>query len=82
MLESVRNLRTSEIELHQRLPQLECDWLVGALRAHTGIADARCERDARRLRVEYDGDLLVCNDVVDFLTECGLRVARVHAGNG
>jgi hypothetical protein len=35
MLASVRNLRTSELELRQRLPALECDWLVG-LRAKRG----------------------------------------------
>jgi len=79
MLGDVRNLKASDIELMQRLPTLECEWLVGQLRSRSGIAAARCASDARHLRVEYDADELVARDVVDFLTECGVRVAAVHA---
>ena len=79
MLGDVRNLKASDIELAQRLPTLECDWLVGQLRSRSGIAAARCASDARHLRVEYDADELVARDVVDFLTQCGVRVAAVHA---
>lgn len=78
MLGDVRNLKTSDIELKQRLPALECEWLVGRLRKRPGIAAARCADDARRLTVEYDADELVSGDVVDFLTECGVRVASVR----
>ena len=79
MLGDVRNLKISDIELAQRLPTLECEWLVGQLRSRTGIAAAHCASDARRLTVEYDADELVTGDVVDFLSECGVRVAAVHA---
>ena len=80
MLDDIRNLKTSEIELRQGLPELECEWLVGQLRAHRGIAGAACANDARRLRIEYDGDTLVSGDLVDFLNTCGVRVAAIHAG--
>lgn len=80
MLDSIRNLKASEIELRHRLPQLECAWLVGALRARPGITAASCAIDAQHLTVEYDGDRLVSGDVVDFLGECGVFVSRVHAG--
>jgi hypothetical protein len=74
----VRNLRTSDIELAQRLPTLECEWLVGQLRSRSGIAAVHCASDARRLTVEYDADELVARDVVDFLGQCGVRVSAVH----
>jgi hypothetical protein len=80
-VEGIRNLRTSEIELRQRLPQLECDWLVGALRARPGISGAHCSDDARHVTVEYDADRLVSDDLVDFLNECGVHVSRVHGGH-
>ena len=78
MLGDVRNLRTSNIELKQRLPTLECEWLVGQLRSRPGIATARCAGDARYVTVEYDADELVSGDVVDFLSQCGVPVAAVH----
>jgi hypothetical protein len=79
MLGDVRNLKTSAIELNQRLPALECEWLVGQLRSRPGIAAASCASDARHLTVEYDGDSLVTDDLLDFLSECGVRVTAVHA---
>jgi hypothetical protein len=78
MLGDVRNLKTSGIELEHRLPTLECEWLVGQLRSRPGIASARCESDACLLTVEYDADELVTGDVLDFLGQCGVRVAAVH----
>lgn len=78
MLGNIRNLRTSDIELKQRLPALECEWLVGQLRSRPGIAAAQCADDSRHLMVEYDADELVTGDVVDFLSQCGVRVAAVH----
>jgi hypothetical protein len=80
MLDSVRNLRTSEIELRQPLPALECEWLVGRLLAKRGVADAVCGRRPRRLLVEYDADELRSHDLVDYLSACGIRVAAVRAG--
>jgi hypothetical protein len=79
MLGDVRNLKVSAIELNQRLPTLECEWLVGQLRSRPGIAAASCAQDARRLTVEYDGDKLVTSDLLDFLNQCGVHVAAVHA---
>jgi hypothetical protein len=79
MLESVRNLKTSEIELRQRLPQLECDWLVGQLRARRDIVAAACATDSCRLTIEYDADRLGQTDLVDLLNMCGVRVGAVHA---
>ena len=78
MLGDIRNLKISDIELKQHLPTPERDWLVGQLRSRPGIAGARCAADARHLVVEYDADELVSGDVVDFLGQCGLRVAAVH----
>ena len=78
MLGDVRNLKTSDIELRQRLPALQWEWLVGQLRSRPGIAAARCEGDARRLTVEYDADELVTGDVLDFLSQCGVSAAAVH----
>jgi hypothetical protein len=81
MLDSTRNLKTSEIELRQRLPERERDWLVGQLRAHRGIAGAVCANDARRLTIEYDADTLVSSDLIDLLNACGVRVAAIHVGH-
>jgi hypothetical protein len=81
MLESVRNLRTSQFDLRQRLPDLERDWLVGRLCAQPGIAGAKCTGDTRRLTVEYDADRLVSADLVEFLDSCGVPVVAVHAGD-
>jgi hypothetical protein len=78
VLDDVRNLKVADIKLRQRLPTLECEWLVGQLCARPGIAAARCADDARHLTVEYDADELVSGDVVDFLSQCGVRVASVH----
>ena len=77
-MDSMRNLRTSEIELQQRLPQLERDWLVSQLRAHRGIAAAICASDEPRLTIEYDADRLDKTDLVDLLNTCGVRVGAVH----
>ena len=78
MFGDVRNLRVSDIELKQPLPALECEWLLGQLRSRSGIAAARCEGDACRLMIEYDADELVTGDVLDFLTQCGVRAAAAH----
>lgn len=78
VIDSARNLKVSHIELLQRLPILECEWLVGQLRARPGIAAARCATDARHLTIEYDADEVVSGDVVDFLSKCGVSVAAVH----
>jgi hypothetical protein len=78
VVSDVRNLKVSDIELKQRLPALECEWLVHQLRSRAGIAAARCATDSRSITVEYDADELVSGDVVEFLSQCGVRVAAVH----
>jgi hypothetical protein len=77
MLGDVRNLKTSKIALRERLPTLECEWLVGRLRSRRGVAAAQCN-DARHLMVEYDADEVVTDDLIDFLNQCGVRAAA-HA---
>lgn len=81
-MHGIYNLKASEIELRQRLPTPERDWLVGALRARPGIAGATCASDARHLTIQYDGDRLVSDDLVAFLNQCGVWVVRVHVGHG
>jgi hypothetical protein len=78
MLADVRNLKTSRIELRQPLPKLECEWLAEQLRSRPGISAAHCASDARGLMVQYDADKLASGDVVDFLRQCGVRVAAVR----
>jgi hypothetical protein len=79
MLESVGNLKTSEIELRQQLPPLESDWLSNCLRAKYGVADVQWAGDTRRLLVEYDADIFGSAELVDFLRMCGVPVAAVRA---
>lgn len=81
MLDGIRNLKVSRIDLRHRLPMLECDWLVARLRAHPGVARADCASDARALTVEYDADRLVSADLVDLLGVYGVRVKAVHRGH-
>lgn len=80
MQDSVRNLKTSEIELSGQLPDLERVWLVGQLRAKRGVAAAVC--DARALVVEYDADVWHGNDLLDFLDDCGVPVVAIHEARG
>jgi hypothetical protein len=78
MLSSIRNLKVSEIELRQELPELECAWLVRRLRAHPDVSRARCGSDARHLAVEYDADRLGGADLEELLTDCGVRVVGMQ----
>jgi hypothetical protein len=80
MIESLRNLKTSEIELRQPLPVLECEWLVGRLLAKQGIAAARWVGNTRRLLVEYDADRFGSAELIAFFQSCGVPVAAVRAG--
>ncbi len=76
MLDSVRNLKISALELRQSLPQGECAWLAAQLRAKRAVAAATC--DARGLVVEYDADVWRGNDLLEFLDDCGVPVANIH----
>ncbi len=80
MLESLQNLKTSEIELRQQLPALEGEWLVDRLLAKQGVANARWMGSTRRLLVEYDADLFGAAEIIDFLRYCGVLVAGVRVG--
>ncbi len=80
MLTSLRNLKTSEIELRQPLPVLECEWLVGRLLAKQGIETAKWVGNTCRLLVEYDADLCGMADLVAFLQSCGVPGAAVRGG--
>jgi hypothetical protein len=80
MLESLRNLKTSEIELRQRLPALESEWLVGRLLAKQGVAAAQWQGNSRRLLIEYDADVFGSAEIIDYLHFCGVPVATVRVG--
>ena len=80
MLESLRNLKTSEIELKQELPPPEGEWLVGRLLAKQGVANATWMGHARRLVIEYDANLFGSVEILSFLRSCGVRVAAVRVG--
>lgn len=76
MLNAIRNLKTSAIELGSYLPELERVWLVAQLRAKPCVAAAVC--DSRALIVEYDADLWRSIDLLDFLDDCAVPVAAIH----
>ena len=77
---SLRKMMTSEIELRQPLPVLECEWLVGRLLAKQGIETAEWVGDTRRLLVEYDADLCGRADLIAFFQSCGLPAVAVRVG--
>ena len=79
MIENLRNLKTSEIELRQQLPVLECEWLVGRLLAKRGVATAEWVANTRRLLVQHDADLCGRAELVALLQSCGVS-ASVPAG--
>jgi hypothetical protein len=82
MLDSLWNLKTSEIELRQPLPVLECEWLVGRLLAKQGVSTAKWAGNTRRLLVEHDANSFGSAELVAFLQCCGVSVAEVRAGHG
>jgi hypothetical protein len=89
MLETLRNLKISEIELLQPLPALEGEWLLGCLLSKRGVVDARWVASARKLLIEYDVDLVGSGELIDCMHICGIpivefrrsvRVVSRHAG--
>jgi len=80
MLESLRNLQTSEIELKQQLPPPEGEWLVRRLRAKQGVANATWKGNTHRLLIEYDADLFGSAELLEFVRHCGIPVAAVRVG--
>ncbi len=79
MIENLRNLKTSEIELRQQLPVLECEWLIGRLLAKRGVATAEWVANTHRLLVQHDANLCGKAELVAFLQSCGVSAA-VPAG--
>ena len=77
---NLRNLKTSEIELRQALPVLECEWLVGRLLAKQGIATAKWVANTRRLLVQYDADVCAGAEVIALLQSCGVPAVAVRVG--
>ena len=79
MFENLRNLKTSEIELRQPLPVLECEWLVGRLLAKHGVTTAKWAGNTRRLLVEHDADSFGSAELIAFLQCCGVPATEVRA---
>ena len=76
ILDSIRNIKASNIEIADRLTGLERDWLIGRLASKRGVQDAGYDRnDASRLVVEYDADVVDLGELFDFLHVCGLHPA-------
>lgn len=76
MLDQLRNIKTSELEVREDLNRLEREWVIGRLVAKAGVHDALSRPDEpHRFVVEYDGDLVSTSDLVEFLQLCGLHAA-------
>lgn len=75
MLDSTRNLRTSQMLLRQWLPPVEREWLLSHLCSRRDITRAEYAHDSCRLTVEYDADEMRSSDLNDVLNECGIQVA-------
>ena len=67
MIENLGNLKTTEIELRQELPVLECQRLIGRLLAVRGVATAHWVAKTRRLQVQYDPNRCGRAELVAFL---------------
>jgi hypothetical protein len=75
MLDSMRNLKTSQMLLRQRLPLVEREWLLSRLCSRRDVTRAQYEHESGRLTVEYDADEIMTSDLTDVLNECGIQVA-------
>jgi hypothetical protein len=74
MIEQLRNMKLSELEVREDLNFLEREWVIGRLVSKTGVHEALSRPDdPHRLVVEYDGDLVNANDLLEFLQLCGLH---------
>ena len=73
MLQPMRRLQTSEIELGMPLNGLERDWLVGCLRARRGVADASYrENGIAQVVVEFDPRVITLYELATFVGACNL----------
>jgi hypothetical protein len=76
MLERIRNLRTSRIQLTDHLPEIERGWLVRELRQKRSVVAAKC--DVRALVGEYDAAVWGSADLRDFLAECRVPFGAIR----
>jgi len=80
IFDGIRNLRTSQIRLRERLEGRERDCVVGHLLAKRGVREVEYRDDGRaQLVVEYDADQLSGPDLVNFLSVCWLSAKRFVA---
>jgi len=80
MFDGIRNVKTSEIRLRERLEGRERDCVVGHLLAKRGVRDVEYRDDDRaQLVVEYDADQLSGPELVNFLSVCWLSARRFVA---
>lgn len=73
MLESLKNLKTSQFRLRKPLCGPDRDWIVRRVRELRAVAGAEFREEDSRLVVEYDADLLTGDDLLELVDACGLR---------
>jgi len=72
------NLRTADVQVRERLNNLERSWVVGRLVAQPGVNGASWRGDSSpRLSIEYDADAVSGAELLDVLQMCGLHVRPV-----
>jgi hypothetical protein len=80
---SLRDVRTTAIELRGHLGALERDWVLGCLAAQRGVEVARwLDEDSCRLVIDHDADVLTGTELVNFLYTCGLPTRSVRRADG
>jgi hypothetical protein len=73
MLESLRNLKTSQIRLRKPPCGPDRDWIVRRLGELRAVAGANFREADSRLVVEYDADLITGDELLELIDACGLR---------
>ena len=73
MLDSLRNVKTSQLRLSDEISRSEQAWLVKHLRTKRGVRDAQYFDDGMRLVVAYDADCLNRSDLLTIVRACGIR---------
>ena len=73
MLDSLRNVKTSQLRLSDEIGRSEQAWLVKHLRTKRGVRDAQYFDDGMRLVVAYDADCLNGSDLLTIVRACGIR---------
>lgn len=74
MWDEAQNLRTADLDVRERLNDLEKGWLIGRLVSRNGVNGAIWRgENGLRLSVEYDADLVNGVELLDLLQTCGLH---------